>query len=173
MSWVDYSIVGVFVASVGLGAWRGVTREVFSLITWVGAFAALWLWREAATQWLLPYIDDPLLRAASGSAAVFMLALLVGAVLTHFLVGWVRGSGFSAVDRTLGGGLGLLRAVVLIALLVLVGERAAATEYGWWQRATLIERFVPLAHSLESLIPSRWLESLEPDQLPTSSPEAG
>lgn len=170
MTWVDYSILGVFAASVLLGVWRGLTREVFSLATWIGAFIVAWMFSAPMAVKLTPHIDDPLLRMAVASAGVFLFALLVGAILTHLLVGLVRGSGFSPADRTLGGGLGLVRAVVFVGLFVLIAGRMGADESKWWRESALVVRFVPLAQSFESVVPERWLDMLKPAVASTPSP---
>jgi membrane protein required for colicin V production len=170
MTWVDYSILGVFAISVLLGIWRGMTREVFSLLTWIAAFVVAWLFSTQVAIMLTPYIPDPVLRIAAACAGVFLGALLVGAVLTHVLVSVVRGSGFSPADRTLGGGLGLVRAVVLVSLFVLIGGHMGAAQAGWWRESALIDRFVPLAQGFETVIPEAWLEMLKPSVTPNPSP---
>lgn len=38
MTWVDWTIVSVLVASIGLSLWRGFTREALSLLGWILGF---------------------------------------------------------------------------------------------------------------------------------------
>ena len=40
MTWLDYAVIGVFAASLVVGAWRGLVREVLSILGWVIAFLA-------------------------------------------------------------------------------------------------------------------------------------
>lgn len=169
MTWVDYSILGVFAVSMLLGIWRGLTREVLSLLTWIAAFVVAWLFHRPAAAMLAPYIPDPVLSMAAACAGVFLLALLVGALLTHLLASVVRESGFSPADRTLGGGLGMVRAVIIVSLFVLIGGRMGAAEAGWWQESTLIDQFEPLAQGFENVIPDAWLELIKPAAPPTPS----
>lgn len=169
MTWVDYAVAGVFVISALLGIWRGFTREILSLLTWVGAFIAAALWGGQGAAWFERWIADTALREAAGTASVFFIALFVGAVLSHFVVVAVRDSRFSATDRTLGGGLGLIRAVLLVALFVLVAQRLELRQTPSMQASILLPRFAPLAQGLATVIPARWLEWLQPDA-PTSNP---
>lgn len=162
MTWVDYSILGIFVVSMLLGVWRGLTREVLSLLTWIAAFVVAWMFHRPAAAMIAPYIPDPVLGMAAACAGVFLLALLVGALLTHLLVSLVRESGFSPADRTLGGGLGMVRAVVIVSLFVLIGGRMGAAEAGWWQSSTLIGQFEPLAQGFANVLPESWLDMIKP-----------
>ncbi|MEQ1438202.1 CvpA family protein [Fontimonas sp. SYSU GA230001] len=168
MTWIDYCILSVFIVSVLVGVWRGFTREVLSLATWIAAFVAAWLFSSMVGVRLEPHLGDPALREAAASAIVFLLALFAGAVITHFIVVAVRDSRFSPADRTMGGGLGVVRAVVAVSLFVLVAGRMGAGENLWWRQSLLIDRFTPLARGAETLIPARWLDLLKP-ALPSSS----
>lgn len=172
MTWVDYAVAGVFAVSALLGIWRGFTREILSLLTWIGAFVAAVLWGGEGARWFERWIADTALREAAGTAAVFFIALFVGAVFSHFLVVAVRDSRFSAADRTLGGGLGLIRAVLLVALFVLVTQRLAIRQTPAMQASVLLPRFAPLAQGLATVIPSRCLDWLQPetsDHVPAQS----
>src|SRR5439155_12291101 len=40
MNGLDYAVLGVFALSIGWGIWRGLVREVMSLVGWVIAFLA-------------------------------------------------------------------------------------------------------------------------------------
>ncbi len=164
MTWVDYSILGIFAVSMLLGVWRGLTREVLSLLTWIAAFVVAWMFHRPAAAMISPYIPDPVLGMAAACAGVFLLALLAGALLTHLLVSLVRESGFSPADRTLGGGLGMVRAVVIVSLFVLIAGRMGAAEAGWWQSSTLIGQFEPLAQGFANVLPESWLQMIKPTE---------
>jgi membrane protein required for colicin V production len=169
MSWVDYCILFVFVASVLIGIWRGFTREILSLLTWIAAFVVAWLFSGVAATRLEAYIGDPALRDAAAAALVFFAALFVGAVLSNFLVVAVRDSRFSPADRTLGGGLGLIRGAIVVSLFVLIAGRMGADQRQWWRESALVAGFTPLARGFETVIPERWLSMLKPALPPNTS----
>lgn len=170
MTWVDYCIAAVFFVSILVGIWRGATREVLSLGTWVVAFVVAWLGGHRAAEFLRPWIADEVLREAAGCGLVFILTLFAGAVLSHFIVIAVRDSRFSPADRTMGGGLGVLRAVIAVSLFVVVAGRMGAHQDPWWQQSMLITRFQPLAHGFETVIPQSWLEWIGPDMKLPNTP---
>ncbi len=170
MTWVDYCLLFVFALSVVVGIWRGLTREIFSLLTWAVAFAAALLFSDMMAVRLESKIADPALRNAAANAIVFFGALVLGAVISHFIVVAVRDSRFSPADRTLGGGLGLIRAVIIISLFVLISGQMGASEKRWWRDSQLISAFAPLARGFETIIPERWLALLKPTAAPITPP---
>lgn len=170
MTWVDYCILAVTLLSFVIGLLRGFTREVLSLLTWIFAFAGAVLLGDAAQQLLIDQISDAALRAAVASGAVFLVVLLLGAIVTHLIAQAVRESRFSAPDRTLGGGVGLLRAAAISIIFVLIAGRLGASEDRWWQQSLIVPHLTGLARGAETLVPERWLQLLtRPASSSTSS----
>jgi len=162
MTWIDYCIVALALISVLVGLLRGFTREVLSLSTWIIAFAAAALFGGKAAGLLETKIADEALREAVACGLVFFVTLVIGAIVTHFAVQAVRDSRFSASDRTLGGGIGVLRAALALVLFVLIAGRMGAAQDRWWQQSAVVPHFVGIAKGVETLIPQRWLDLLEP-----------
>src|SRR5690349_18638794 len=120
MIWADWFLLAVLVVSILIGVIRGFTREVLGLVSWIVAIvASLWL-GPSAIGWLEPHIATPSLRIAGAYALVFLVALLLGAVITSVVAMLVRKSALSGVDRMVGGGFGLIRGVLIGVLLVLL-----------------------------------------------------
>ncbi len=170
MIWVDYCILAVFLFSVLIGVWRGFTREIFSVMTWVLAFGLVWFFGNEGERLLADKISDPVLRQAAAYAALFFGGLLIGAIITHFAVQAVRDSRFSPADRTLGGGVGVLRGIFVITLFVMIAGRMGAHDDRWWRESSLITHFTRLADSFATLVPDRWLQALKPAPQSPSSP---
>ncbi|MGH8445459.1 MAG: CvpA family protein [Solimonas sp.] len=175
MTWIDYCIVALALVSVLVGILRGFTREVLSLASWIVAFIVAALFGGQAAGLLEGHIADPALREAVACGLVFFATLVVGAIVTHIAVQAVRDSRFSASDRTLGGGVGVLRAAIVVVLFVLVAGRMGAAQDRWWQQSVIVPRFVGIAHGVEAIIPQRWLDYLQPPPAaakPTSSTDS-
>lgn len=172
MTWVDYCIVAVALLSILVGVLRGFTREILSLLTWIIAFAVAALFGDRAEGLLEGQLADPAVRGAVASGLVFFAALMVGAIITHIAASAVRSSRFSGSDRTLGGGVGVLRAAIIVVLFVLVAGRMGASEDRWWQQSAIVPHFTALAHGAETLIPDRWLAWLKPAAVSSSSSSA-
>lgn len=172
MNWVDYCIAAVFLLSTILGIWRGFTREIFSVLTWIVSLGAAWLLGGSVAEALSGQIANAALREAAATALVFFAALFVCALITYFVVQAVRDSRFSPLDRTLGGGVGLLRAVIAVTLFVMISAQMGARDDRWWQDSTIVARFTGLADGVASVLPERWIAALQPAPQSPSQPSS-
>lgn len=173
MNWLDYVILATLLLSTLVGVIRGVTRELLGLATWVFAFVMAFFFADPAAAALGRFIDDPALRVLAAYAGVFLGVLAIGAVLTSLLASWIRETRLSAADRTLGGGFGLVRAVLLVGAAVLLVGLAEAEDSGWWQASALVEHFDVVRRGLESVLPEAWLDALRPAEADLDTPPPG
>jgi len=105
---VDIVLLIVLLASVVIGAWRGLLYEVLSVLGWVAAFVlAQWLAVDAA-EWLpLKGASEPL-RYAAGFAVVFVAVAFAAGFLAWLVKKRVESVGHRPVDRTPGAPFGLV-----------------------------------------------------------------
>jgi len=110
----DWICLGIVLASLVLGAWRGLLYEALSLGGWVLAyFAARWA-AEPLGQ-ALPMGDAPTVwRAAAGFVLVFIAVAFAGGMLAWAVRGAARSLGMRPVDRLLGAVFGALRGALLL-----------------------------------------------------------
>lgn len=172
MIWVDYCILAVTLISVVVGVLRGFTKEIFSLLNWALAFGLAWLFGDAVSDQLRGSISIPALRVVAGHAVCFFGGLLLGAVLAMLLVESVRNSRLAAVDRTLGAGFGLLRALLLAAVFVMIADNMGARQERWRQNSVVVSRLEWLAGGVQVLVPETWLEAIRPQPDPPTAPPA-
>ena len=162
MIWVDWCILAVILISVLLGIFRGFSREILNLLTWVLAFSLAWMFGAWVASLLHEWIAQPAVRSAVAYAGLFMSGLLIGSLITHFFTDWVRNSVLNDMDRTLGGGFGFLRGLFVVSLFMLVASTMGANKERWWQRSLFVPHMEWLADSLRYLTPEKWLEKLKP-----------
>lgn len=163
MNGLDYGILAIVVLSALVGFLRGFTREFFGLATWVVAIILAVAAGERSAAMLEPYIATPVVRAGVAYGGLFLLGLLMGGILTALLVARVRESPFSSADRTMGGGLGLVRGILIVALGVLLTGMTSMRESQWWKESMLIAPAEVVADGLRVLIPESWLAPLKTD----------
>ena len=132
----DWVLLGVLLASMVVGFWRGLVYEVLSLAGWVAAFVV--------AQWLAPEVVGwlPFVKGAPASVqyAVAFAVVFVGTVFAAGMVSWlikklVETVGLRPVDRTLGGVFGLARGVVLLLALTVVLQLTGVSRDAWWSTA--------------------------------------
>jgi membrane protein required for colicin V production len=152
---VDAVVLGVIALSAILAYARGFVRELLSILGWVGAAVAAFVFAPA----LEPLMREvPVLRDIIGTscelgilaafAAVFALALILFSIFTPLLAGVVANSALGPVDQGLGFLFGVARGVLLILIGFLVYEQVLGGTGGF--AAVDESRSRPLFANLES-----------------------
>lgn len=132
---LDWIFAVVLLASLLLGAWRGLVYEVLSVLSWLVAFVlAQWLAPDVAQ--LLPMSGaGEAVRYAAGFVLVFVGAVLLGGLLAALAKKLFAAVGLRPVDRALGAAFGLVRGVlVLLAVTVVIGMTPLHSGQ-WWQES--------------------------------------
>ena len=158
---LDFIVVAVLLLSAILALIRGFTREVFSLLGWVGAAAAAWFLLPYTEPYARQIVDDVLAARIIASVAVFIVVLFAITFLGSPVSGRIRESQFSSMDRLLGGLFGVVRGAVLIVLgyLVLVSFYPKDSQIPWMRDAIskpYLERGLRVA---EGLLPEGVIQS--------------
>lgn len=162
MIWVDWVLLAAFAVSILIGVLRGFTREVLGLASWILAIGASLLLAPTAAGWLEAHIETPSLRIAAAYGLVFLGGLLAGAVVTAVVSLLVRKSPLSGVDRMVGGGFGVVRGVLLAAVVVALLGLTPARQDPWWKESVLIGQLEWLADGFRKMLPPDWQQKLTP-----------
>ncbi len=137
MTLFDWVVLGVIVASLLLGLWRGVVGELLALAAWILAFFAALEFGATVGQSVFSGIADPALRSLAGYAGLFVGVLVLMALLRLAVRGLIKALGLGLSDRLLGMVFGALRGVLVVVLGVAVAGMTPAPRQGWWRQATL------------------------------------
>ena len=117
---VDYIAFGIIFGSALLALIRGFTRELFSLVAWIGAYIVASKFYTAALPLVHRYVHNDNMAHWGAIAAVFVAALIVlliiGGIIAHFAV---RGRTLTTIDRSLGFLFGMLRGTLVVSLIYL------------------------------------------------------
>lgn len=154
LSALDWICATLLLASLLLGAWRGLVFELMSLAGWVIAFLAARWAAPALGQWLPMGASPEPLRYAAG----FMLAFIAVAFLCGMLATLGRRAaktlGVRPVDRMFGALFGVLRGVLLLLVLAALVLMTPMRQQPWWRES----------HSSAWLeMTLSWLQSLLPE----------
>lgn len=152
MNMVDAGFVLVLLLSALVGLWRGLLREVLSIVSWVAAGYLAYRYHPLAAQLLEQWITEPTIRRVLAIVGVFVIAALVFALLSHVLASLVHGTALRGVDRGLGALFGLARGALVIVVTVLVVDASALREEATWKGAQLVAKARPAAEWLRELI---------------------
>ena len=137
MNWVDASILIVTGLSFFFGIWRGLVREVLSLVSWVVAFLMARNYSEVVADVLFNSLDNLTVRYMAAFALIFIGIMMIGAFVTFLMSKILIFTGLSFVDRVLGGLFGIARGV-LIVMVGLFFSSFFFPQEEYWQQSKLI-----------------------------------
>lgn len=133
MTWLDYAVLGVVGVSVAWGIWRGLVREIVSLLGWLVAFLSASLFAGPMSVHLSESIPTTEMRVVAAFVAIFIAALVVTTLLGIVLSHLVKAVGLGGLDRTLGSLFGAARAALVLAAIGLLAGLTSAPAQPWWQ----------------------------------------
>ncbi|MGB9205115.1 MAG: CvpA family protein [Terriglobales bacterium] len=153
MSIADWIILGFLVFSVIGAASEGFFHEAFRLAGLVvGYLLAAWQYRRVA-DWFAPHLKSPWLGEIAGFLIVFFAVLLVAGLAGRVARWAMKKAGLSTIDRILGAVLGLLRGVLVVAI-VLTAMAAFAPAAKWLAGSQLAPYFLVGGRAVIWLAPS-------------------
>src|SRR5262245_1603162 len=153
MTWLDYAVLGVFAVSMLVGLWRGLVREVISILGWVIAFLAANLFAGPLSASMPQAIPTPELRVAAAFLAVFVGALVVSSLLGLLLSKAIQAVGLGGLDRTLGAGFGAARGVLIVLAGALLAGFTSAPRQAYWKESFCGPHLVQAVRVFKPLLP--------------------
>src|SRR5208283_2067909 len=141
MSIADWIILGFLVFSVTAAAIEGFFHEAFKLAGLVvGYLLAAWQYQRLA-DWFAPHLKSPWVGEIAGFLIIFFAVLVVAGFAGRTARWAMKKAGLSAIDRALGAVLGLLRGVLVVAV-VLTAVAAFAPAAKWLEGSELAPYFL-------------------------------
>jgi membrane protein required for colicin V production len=163
MTWLDYAVIGVFAASLLVGALRGLVREVLSILGWVIAFLAANLLAGPLGPLMPQAIPNPELRVAAAYVAVFVASLVMTSLLGLLISKIVKAAGLGGVDRSLGALFGAARGVLIVLAAALLAGLTSAPREAFWKDSASGPWLVRAALMLKPMLPQTFAERLRYD----------
>lgn len=171
MNAVDYVVLGLLAVSGLLAFLRGFVREVLGVAAWIGAaviaLSSGALVRPYVKQYIGQWLTDPVLQDYAGIGAVFLVAVIVLLMISHWVGALVRQSVLGGVDRSLGLVFGLGRGAALIVVAYIGANLLIPIKT--WPEFVLQARSLPVAYQgatwLSAQIPAAYRPKVEPPPL--------
>lgn len=154
MSWLDFVFIGILGISVIISLFRGLVKEVLSLLIWAGSFWLAYHFVNIGADALTNYVDLPSARHLIAFVGLFLVALIVGGMI-NFIVGkLIKKTGLSGSDRFFGMFFGLLRGLVAVVAITFFVNATPLSEDPWWQESKLAPHFVKISEWVRSNMPA-------------------
>jgi membrane protein required for colicin V production len=163
MTWLDYAVIGVFAVSIILGTWRGIVREVISILGWVIAFLAANLLAGPLGPAMPQALPSPELRVAAAFVAVFVVSLIVTSLAGLLISKVISAVGLGGLDRTLGALFGAARGVLIVLAAAVVAGLTSAPKQSYWRDSASGPLLAQAAVALKPLLPQTLSERMRYD----------
>jgi membrane protein required for colicin V production len=137
MNEIDVIIFVIIGLSFLFGLWRGLVKEVLSLVTWIAALVLARLYSGELAEFMVNVIENEAARFVAAFAIVFVVVMMAGTLLNHMISKLLAISALKVADRVFGGVFGIARgAVIALVILFIVGPFVDETER--YQQSRLI-----------------------------------
>lgn len=157
---LDWVFAAVLLASVLVGAWRGLVFEVLSLLSWIAAFVlAQWLALDVA-RYLPMGGASEMVRYGAGFLLVFIATAMFGGLLASLLKKLMASVGLRPVDRVLGSAFGAVRGVLLLLLATLLAAMTPFKSSAAWQESQGVALSLAVLHGIQPSLPRELVKYL-------------
>ena len=137
MNWFDAAILTITGLSCAFGLYRGLIKEVLSLLSWIAALLIAKGYSEPLSEMLASLIDGNGVRYAIAFAMIFIVVMMLGTFLNFLMSKILTVTGLKFADRLLGGIFGIARGA-LIVLVALFFSRIFMSNGEEWQQSIII-----------------------------------
>jgi membrane protein required for colicin V production len=158
---LDFVILGLIAFSGIVSIFRGFVREILALVTWAIAVWVAWHFGSELCLILEPYIQSKVGRYLLAYGGLFVLTMIIGGLVNYLFSQLVDKSGLGATDRTLGLLFGLLRGILIIAVMLLVMRLTPVVKEPWWHQSRLVPLFAPVEVWLQDFLPKEQRSNFE------------
>lgn len=163
MTWLDYAVFGVLAVSVAWGAWRGLVREIISILGWVIAFLAANLLAGPLGEHLPQSIPTAQLRVLAAFVAIFVAVLVVTTLLGLVLSRLVKLVGLGGLDGVLGALFGAARGLLIVLAAALLAGLTSAPRQQFWRDSVTGAPLKAAVLALKPWLPATLAERLRYD----------
>jgi len=134
---VDLVILIITVLSSAFGLWRGLIKEVLSLLTWIAALLVSRVYSEPLAGLMTGMIENDGIRYVSAFALLFVIVMMFGTFLNFLMSKLLNFTGLKLADRLLGAGFGVARGVIIVLVIMLIASMFVS-ETQLWQQSQLV-----------------------------------
>lgn len=130
---VDIVILIVIVFSLAFGLWRGLIKEVLSLLTWIAALLVSRVYSEPLAGLMTGMVENEGIRYVSAFAILFFIVMMLGTFLNSLMSKLLSVAGLKLADRLLGAGFGMARGVIIVLVIMFIASMFVSETELWHQ----------------------------------------
>lgn len=121
MVWIDIVCCVIIAIFALLGLWHGLLKSIFKLVAWVAGLLGAYFAKDVIGNFIATNLEiDGLTVKIICVCVGFLVPFLLFSFIGHFLHNIVKDSAISGVNRLLGAGLGVVKALILCFLFLTI-----------------------------------------------------
>ena len=148
---IDIVILIITVLSSAFGLWRGLIKEVLSLLTWIAALLVSRVYSEPLAGLMTGVIENDGIRYVSAFAILFVIVMMFGTFLNFLMSKLLNVTGLKFADRLLGAGFGVARGVIIVLVIMFITSMFVS-ETELWQQSQLVPYGIDLIEKSQVFI---------------------
>jgi|TARA_B110000879_G_scaffold179151_1_gene234924 membrane protein required for colicin V production len=148
---IDIVILIITVLSSAFGLWRGLIKEVLSLLTWIAALLVSRVYSEPLAGLMTGVIENDGIRYVSAFAILFVIVMMFGTFLNFLMSKLLNVTGLKLADRLLGAGFGVARGVIIVLVIMFITSMFVS-ETELWQQSQLVPYGIDLIEKSQVFI---------------------
>ena len=156
MTAFDYVVLAILVSSIVISVFRGLVKEVLSLVAWLAAFIVANGYGAWMAGLLPASVPGPTLRLTLAFGLLFIGTLLLFALVNRAIAHIVTASGLKVVDRGLGGLFGFARGVLIVLTLAILAGLTDLPREPVWRDAVLSPVTESAVRTVKPWLPDDW-----------------
>jgi membrane protein required for colicin V production len=156
MNWLDIVFISIISLSIIISLFRGLIKEVFSLLIWIVSFWIAYHFVDVGALKLEPFIELPSARHLISFVGLFICSLMVGGMINFVIGKLVTKTGLAASDRFFGMFFGLLRGLIVTVAITFFINATPLSEDPWWQNSKLAPHFSSISEWVRAKMPEEF-----------------
>ena len=159
---IDYIVLAFLLFSAMMGIWRGLFKELISLVAW---FAATWLSSRycyyLASEWMSAVISNQNIQYAVSFLIIFVVVLVIAASIGKLVRSLIASVGLGLLDRLLGFMFGFFRGALIVIVLAIFANLLGIQQSIAWQKAVLRPTLETGMGLIKTWLPPDWVKLLD------------
>lgn len=165
---IDQGIIIIIAISMFIGIIKGLIKEIMSLITLSIAFTVAILYHKNIANLFGNTIPNDTKTIISFLLIVFAI-LIIGGIISKALANIIGFVQLNMTNRITGAIFGLIRAILIIALIIVALRLFKLNPDNYFKDSKLITKFIPIAMLIENKLPDNLKNLNLPNESQTTS----
>lgn len=147
----DVAVIGLIAVSTLIGVYRGLLRELLTLITWTVAALIAYAYGKNAGEYFT-FVQSAGIKEILGILSLFIIIVLIGFIIKLIVCKAAKFSDASRLDRISGFLFGFMRGCALVMAILLLSPDAI-NKQAWYKKSQTLPKLAIAADVIVNAMP--------------------